>query len=299
MSTDRTGVSWSAVCSEQANDELRLRIIKIIIASANALTDKLDGEEPVLRAFLLPRATVGERSPDVNSEAIPMPHRCRTCASPSGMSPIAGCDYGKIDLAPGRETMVLLNQQTREIQCKIVYYGTGLGGKTTNLQYIHKQVAPSSRGELVSLATASERTLFFDFLPLDLGQIQGWKIRFALYTVPGQVEYNASRRMVLTGADAVVFVADSDINRSAENKESLKNMFDNLAELSFDMENFPFILQYNKRDLKTAMPLERLEEELNARGVPSYQAIALEGLGVFASLRGISQLLLAHLEKVL
>ncbi len=195
--------------------------------------------------------------------------------------------------------MALLNHRTREIACKIVYYGTGLGGKTTNLQYIHSQLAPSARGELISLATQSERTLFFDFLPLDLGEIQGFKLRLSLYTVPGQVEMNASRKLVLNGADAVVFVADSDANRSIDNMESLENMFVNLRDLGIDIEVLPWLLQYNKRDLRSAMPIERLEQELNPRGVLSYQAIAREGPGVFASLRAISKLLLNELARTM
>ena len=192
--------------------------------------------------------------------------------------------------------MALVNYAAREINCKIVYYGTGLGGKTTNLKYIHSQLAPTTRGELISLATETERTLFFDFLPLDLGTVQGFKTRFSLYTVPGQVEYNASRKLILNGVDGIIFVADSDVMRSKENIESLANMIENLAEYGLTLDNIPWVLQYNKRDLANAMPIERLEKECNIRGVPSYEAVASEGLGVFATLKAISKLILNRLQ---
>jgi mutual gliding-motility protein MglA len=192
--------------------------------------------------------------------------------------------------------MALVNYAAREINCKIVYYGTGLGGKTTNLKYIHSQLAPTTRGELISLATETERTLFFDFLPLDLGEVQGFKTRFSLYTVPGQVEYNASRKLILNGVDGIIFVADSDVTRSKDNVESLQNMIENLAEYNLTLDNIPWVLQYNKRDLATAMPVERLEKELNIRAVPSFEAISSEGLGVFATLKAISKLILNRLQ---
>lgn len=192
--------------------------------------------------------------------------------------------------------MALVNYAAREINCKIVYYGTGLGGKTTNLKYIHSQLAPTTRGELISLATETERTLFFDFLPLDLGSVQGFKTRFSLYTVPGQVEYNASRKLILNGVDGIIFVADSDVMRSRDNIESLQNMIENLAEYSLTLDNIPWVLQYNKRDLANALPIERLEKELNIRGVPSFEAVASEGLGVFATLKAISKLILNRLQ---
>ena len=192
--------------------------------------------------------------------------------------------------------MALVNYAAREINCKIVYYGTGLGGKTTNLKYIHSQLAPTTRGELISLATETERTLFFDFLPLDLGEVQGFKTRFSLYTVPGQVEYNASRKLILNGVDGIIFVADSDVTRSKDNVESLQNMIENLAEYNLTLDNIPWVLQYNKRDLATAMPIERLEKELNIRAIPSFEAIASEGLGVFATLKAISKLILNRLQ---
>ncbi|MBX9769833.1 MAG: GTPase domain-containing protein [Candidatus Obscuribacterales bacterium] len=192
--------------------------------------------------------------------------------------------------------MALVNFPAREINCKIVYYGTGLGGKTTNLKYIHSQLAPTTRGELISLATETERTLFFDFLPLDLGTVQGFKTRFSLYTVPGQVEYNASRKLILNGVDGIIFVADSDVMRSKDNIESLDNMIENLGEYGLQLDNIPWVLQYNKRDLASAMPIERLEKELNTRFVPSFEAVASEGLGVFATLKAISKLILNRLK---
>jgi signal recognition particle receptor subunit beta len=192
--------------------------------------------------------------------------------------------------------MALVNYAAREINCKIVYYGTGLGGKTTNLKYIHSQLAPTTRGELISLATETERTLFFDFLPLDLGEVQGFKTRFSLYTVPGQVEYNASRKLILNGVDGIIFVADSDVTRSKDNVDSLQNMIENLSEYNLTLDNIPWVLQYNKRDLATAMPVERLEKELNIRAVPSFEAISSEGLGVFATLKAISKLILNRLQ---
>jgi signal recognition particle receptor subunit beta len=195
-----------------------------------------------------------------------------------------------------KQVMALVNYAAREINCKIVYYGTGLGGKTTNLKYIHSQLAPTTRGELISLATETERTLFFDFLPLDLGSVQGFKTRFSLYTVPGQVEYNASRKLILNGVDGIIFVADSDVMRAKDNVESLQNMIENLAEYSLTLDNIPWVLQYNKRDLANAMPIERLEKDMNIRGVPSFEAVASEGLGVFATLKAISKLILNRLQ---
>jgi signal recognition particle receptor subunit beta len=194
------------------------------------------------------------------------------------------------------QTMAMINFSTREINCKLVYYGTGLGGKTTNLKYIHSQLSPTIRGELVSLQTETERTLFFDFLSLDLGKIQGFDTRFSLYTVPGQVEYNASRKLILNGVDGIIFVADSDLMRHNDNIESLSNMVENLKEYNLKPEIVPWILQYNKRDLATAMPIERLERDCNIYKVPSFEAIASEGLGVFSTLKAISQLVLNRLK---
>ena len=191
--------------------------------------------------------------------------------------------------------MALINYANREISCKLVYYGTGLGGKTTNLEFIHKQMPPTIRGEMTSLATPTERTLYFDFMSLDLGTVQGFKTRFALYTVPGQVEYNASRKLILNGVDGIVFVADSAPEKFIENVESLKNMEENLAEYNLSLEDVPWVLQYNKRDLPNAVPLEHLNKALNARGVPAFQAVAYQGPGVFDTLKAVSKSVLARL----
>lgn len=192
--------------------------------------------------------------------------------------------------------MALINYASREINCKIVYYGTGLGGKTTNLEYIFKQLAPGIRGEMISLATETERTLFFDFLPLDLGSVQGFKTKFSLYTVPGQVEYNASRKLILNGVDGIVFVADSQREKMQENVESLRNMEENLAEYGLTLDSVPYVLQYNKRDLPTINTFEELEGSLNDRGVPSFEAVAVEGSGVFATLKAVSKAVLNRLS---
>ena len=188
--------------------------------------------------------------------------------------------------------MALVNYGTKEITFKLVYYGTGLGGKTTNLKVIHSQLSPQTRGELVSLATETERTLFFDFMPLDLGTINGFKARISMYTVPGQEEYNKSRKLILRDVDGIVFVADSNPIRSEENNLSLANMMENLKEYRLTLEDIPWVLQYNKRDLTSAMPIERMEQELNNRGVPAYEAIALDGKGVFATLKAITKMML-------
>ena len=194
--------------------------------------------------------------------------------------------------------MPLLNNSKREINCKIVYYGPGLSGKTTNLQWIHSQIAPDKRSEMVSMATQTDRTLFFDMLPLDLGDVNGWKMRLSLYTVPGQVEYNASRKLILNGADAIIFVADSDIERTNENPDSLKNLENNLASLNLSLADIPFIIQFNKRDLAHTLTLEQLEEELNHYKAPTFEAIANQGVGVFATLRTASKLVLANISKL-
>ncbi len=192
--------------------------------------------------------------------------------------------------------MALINYANREINCKIVYYGTGMGGKTTNLVYIHKQLNPQLRGDMVSIATENERTLFFDFLPLDLGTVQGFKTKFSLYTVPGQVEYNASRKLILNGVDGIVFVADSQSEKMPENVESLKNMALNLSEYGLDIRTVPWVMQYNKRDLPSAVPLAELEEKLNKLKVPSFEAVATEGTGIFATLKTITKMVLSSLQ---
>lgn len=193
--------------------------------------------------------------------------------------------------------MSLVNYATREITCKIVYYGPGRSGKTTNLHYIYSQVPSERKGQMVSLATQTDRTLFFDFLPLDLGTISGFTTRFQLYTVPGQVYYQTTRRLVLQGADGVVFVADSQSRQLEENIESLRDLHANLAEHGVDARSVPLVLQYNKRDLPPdlLLPVPALEDALNFRGVPSFEADALHGAGVFETLRAISELVLRRL----
>ena len=223
--------------------------------------------------------------------------------------------------------MSLINYASREINCKIVYYGPGLGGKTTNLEYIYEKVAPASKGKMISLATETERTLFFDFLPVDLGTIRGFKTRFHLYTVPGQVYYNASRKLILKGVDGVVFTADSQMERMEANIESMQNLYDNMAQHGIDLTRLPFVIQYNKRDLPNAAPLAQLQDALNPgwpvedparqrplpdparpgemlvqevdgtwiERVPYFEGVALRGDGVFDTLRAISKLVLKTL----
>jgi signal recognition particle receptor subunit beta len=193
----------------------------------------------------------------------------------------------------------LVNFTTREITCKIVYYGPGRSGKTTNLHYIYGRVPDSRRGRMVSLATQTDRTLFFDFLPIDLGQISGFTTRFQLYTVPGQVYYNATRRLVLQGADGVVFVADSQARQLDENLESLQNLQANLLEHGVDIRTLPLALQYNKQDLPRELILQpiELDDALNFRGVPSFGADALHGNGVFETLKTITEQVLRRLAQ--
>ncbi len=193
--------------------------------------------------------------------------------------------------------MSLVNFTAREIACKIVYYGPGRSGKTTNLHYVYDRVPDSRRGQMVSLATQTDRTLFFDFLPIDLGQISGFSTRFQLYTVPGQVYYNATRRLVLQGADGVVFVADSQAQQLDENLESLQNLQSNLLEHGVDVRSLPLVMQYNKQDLPRELILAPadLDDALNFRGVASFGADALHGAGVFETLKGISELVLKRL----
>ncbi len=193
--------------------------------------------------------------------------------------------------------MSFVNYSSREINCKIVYYGPGLCGKTTNLQYIFQKTNPENRGKMISLATETERTLFFDFLPLALGSIRGFKVRFHLYTVPGQVFYDASRKLILRGADGVVFVADSQVDRIEANVESLENLRVNLAEHGFNLDTIPLTLQYNKRDLPDIVPVEELNGLLNQRGVPTFNAIATSGEGVFDTLKDIAKQVVLELKK--
>lgn len=194
--------------------------------------------------------------------------------------------------------MSLVNYATREITCKIVYYGPGRSGKTTNLHYIYGQVPADRKGRMVSLATQTDRTLFFDFLPLDLGTISGFTTRFQLYTVPGQVYYQTTRKLVLQGADGVIFVADSQARQLQENIESLQDLHANLGDQGVDARAVPLVLQYNKQDLPSDLILSvaDLEDALNFRGVPSFAADALHGAGVFESLRAISELVLKRLS---
>lgn len=224
--------------------------------------------------------------------------------------------------------MSMINYASREINCKLVYYGPGLGGKTTNLEHVYGKVAPDQRGKMVSLATETERTLFFDFLPVDLGTIRGFKTRFHLYTVPGQVYYNASRKLILKGVDGVVFVADSQLERMEANVESMQNLYDNLAEYGYDLTKTPFVVQYNKRDLPNAAPVGDLQAQLNPgweitepqrqRPVPDplrqgeylvenlngswierapyFESVAMTGEGVFETLRHIAKTVLKTLS---
>ena len=193
--------------------------------------------------------------------------------------------------------MSFINYSSREINCKIVYYGPGLCGKTTNLQHIYARTNPTLKGKMISLATETERTLFFDFLPIALGEIRGFKTRFHLYTVPGQVFYDASRKLILKGVDGVVFTADSQIARMEANLESVDNLRLNLAEHGFDLDKIPYVIQYNKRDLPNISPVDELRQMLNTRGVPEFLAIASRGIGVFDTLKSIAKLVLLELKK--
>lgn len=225
--------------------------------------------------------------------------------------------------------MSMINYASREINCKIVYYGPGLGGKTTNLEHVYQKVHPETRGKLISLATETERTLFFDFLPVDLGTIRGFKTRFHLYTVPGQVYYNASRKLILKGVDGLVFVADSQIDRMEANIEAMQNLYDNMQEYGYDVTRMPFVLQYNKRDLPNAASLDELQSSLNpgweitdparqrltpdpqhagkylveqlptgewVERAPYFEAVAVSGDGVFDTLKAVSKLVLKSLS---
>jgi signal recognition particle receptor subunit beta len=192
--------------------------------------------------------------------------------------------------------MSMINYASREINCKLVYYGPGLGGKTTNLEYVYSKVSPDTRGKLISLATEQERTLFFDFLPVDLGTIRGFKTRFHLYTVPGQVYYNASRRLILKGVDGIVFVADSQAERMDANIAAMQNLYENLADYGYDPANIPIVLQWNKRDLPTAVPEQELQDNLNPDELPSYPAVAVTGEGVFETLKAVSKAVIKTLS---
>ncbi|HKO93758.1 MAG TPA: ADP-ribosylation factor-like protein [Polyangiaceae bacterium] len=193
--------------------------------------------------------------------------------------------------------MSFINYLSREINCKIVYYGPGLCGKTTNLQYIYNKTNPDAKGKMISLATETERTLFFDFLPLALGEIRGFKTRFHLYTVPGQVFYDASRKLILKGVDGVVFVADSQIARMEANVESLENLRTNLAEQGYSLDKLPYVIQFNKRDMPGIAPVDELRQLLNTSGVPDFEGVASTGVGVFDTLKAVAKLVLSHLKK--
>ncbi|MFC1574596.1 ATP/GTP-binding protein [Gemmatimonadota bacterium] len=192
--------------------------------------------------------------------------------------------------------MSMINYASREINCKVVYYGSGLGGKTSNLEYVYSRVNPDTKGKMISLATETERTLFFDFLPIDLGEIRGFKTRFHLYTVPGQVYYNASRRLILKGVDGLIFVADSQRSRLEANIEAMHNLYENMESYGYDIETIPFVIQYNKRDLSDIMSVEELRAVINPMGVPDFEGVAIEGDGVFQTLSAVSKLVVQSLS---
>ena len=193
--------------------------------------------------------------------------------------------------------MTFINYAAREINCKLVYYGPGLGGKTTNIQWIHERARPEAKGKLISLATETDRTLFFDFLPLELGSVRGFRTRFHLYTVPGQVFYDASRKLILKGVDGVVFVADSQELRMDANLESVSNLQENLQDQGYDLAALPYVLQLNKRDLPTAIPSTDLEQALRIKDEPVHEAVATRGAGVFETLKSLVKLVLLDLNN--
>jgi mutual gliding-motility protein MglA len=192
--------------------------------------------------------------------------------------------------------MSFVNYHTKEINCKIVYYGPGLGGKTTNIQYIYQKTSSQNKGQMITLNTENERTLFFDFLPLDLGEIRGFKTRFHLYTVPGQVFYEASRKLILRGVDGLVFVADSQVERMEANLESYQGLERNLAEQGYDLSKVPMVMQWNKRDLPNIVPVEDLRFQLNKRKFPEFEAVATNGQGVFDTLKMVSKSVLLNIK---
>ena len=193
--------------------------------------------------------------------------------------------------------LTFINYVAREINCKIVYYGPGLGGKTTNLQYVYQITGSENKGKLISLATETERTLFFDFLPIDLGQIRGFRTRFHLYTVPGQVFYDSCRKLVLKGVDGVVFVADSQEERIDANLESVSNLAQNLKDQGFDLGTIPYVLQLNKRDLPDVMAVDDLKKQLQIKGEPVFEAVATQGIGVLSTLKAVARQVLLELRK--
>ena len=211
-----------------------------------------------------------------------------------------GCgapSFGRRLRAWVEESLSFINFAAREINCKIVYYGPGLGGKTTNLQHIFDKTGDQQKGKMISLATETDRTLFFDFLPLDLGTIRGFKTRFHLYTVPGQVFYDASRKLILRGVDGVVFVADSQAERADANVEALDNLARNLQEHGYDFATIPYVLQFNKRDLPTALSVDEMKSQLSRREEPTFESVACDGQGVFETLKEIARQVLVELKK--
>jgi hypothetical protein len=196
-----------------------------------------------------------------------------------------------------KKSLSFINFAAREINCKIVYYGAGLGGKTTNLQYIFNKTADKQKSKMISLATETDRTLFFDFLPLDLGTVRGFRTRFHLYTVPGQVFYDASRKLILRGVDGVVFVADSQEERMDANIEALENLHENLKEHGYDFAKIPYVLQLNKRDLPSALPIDDLKRELIKKNESTFEAVAFQGQGVFETLKEVARQVLVELKK--
>ncbi len=192
--------------------------------------------------------------------------------------------------------MSFVNYHTKEINCKIVYYGPGLGGKTTNIQYIYQKTSSQNKGQMITLNTENERTLFFDFLPLDLGEIRGFKTRFHLYTVPGQVFYEASRKLILRGVDGLIFVADSQVERMEANIESFQGLERNLAEQGYDLARVPMVMQWNKRDLPNVVPVEDLQFQLNKKKFPAFEATANNGQGVFETLKMVSKSVLLNIK---
>lgn len=192
--------------------------------------------------------------------------------------------------------MSFVNYHTKEINCKIVYYGPGLGGKTTNIQFIYQKTSMQNKGQMITLNTENERTLFFDFLPLDLGEIRGFKTRFHLYTVPGQVFYEASRKLILRGVDGIVFVADSQVERMEANMESYQGLEKNLSDQGYDLTKIPVVMQWNKRDLPNVSPVDELQRNLNKRNFPAFEAVATEGEGVFETLKMISKSVLLNIK---
>ena len=195
-------------------------------------------------------------------------------------------------------TMVQINFALKEVNCKVVFYGPGMSGKTTNLEIVHQKAPEENKGELTSISTDGDRTLFFDFMPLDLGNVAGMRTKFQLYTVPGQVYYNSTRKLVLQGVDGVIFVADSDPDKMDENVESYANLIENLAEYGKDVRELPHVIQYNKRDLPNALPVAEIDKVLNKFGVPTFEAVAYTGEGVFPTLKTLAAMVLESIEKI-